>query len=70
MVEIPRAPIYRLMKRAGAHRVSDTAVDKVIEYLEEEVKRLTEKAIKVAGRFGRKTVTAEDVVFVLEMVEK
>lgn len=68
MVEIPRAPVYRVMKKAGAERVSDAAVDKMIEYIETVIKNITIKAIKAAEKSGRKTVTADDVEFIIELL--
>lgn len=61
MVEIPRAPIERLVKRAGAERVSDSAVDAMIDALEEEAIKIATKAIKLARHAGRKTVVEEDI---------
>ena len=69
LVELPRAPVYRVMKKAGAERVSDKAVDKVIEYIEEVIKDITLKAKKAAEKAGRKTVTAEDIEFVVEILK-
>ncbi|MEM3363949.1 MAG: histone family protein [Candidatus Micrarchaeia archaeon] len=61
MADIPRAPIERLMKRAGAERVSDGAIDAMIDVLEEEAIKIATKAIKLARHAGRKTVVEDDV---------
>jgi len=61
MAEIPRAPIERLVKRAGAERVSDSAVDAMIDALEDEAIKIATKAIKLARHAGRKTVVEEDI---------
>ncbi|MCX8200017.1 MAG: NFYB/HAP3 family transcription factor subunit [Candidatus Micrarchaeota archaeon] len=61
MAEIPRAPIERLVKRAGAERVSDGAVDAMIDALEEEAIKIATKAIKLARHAGRKTVVEDDI---------
>jgi|Deesub1362B_J571_1020462.scaffolds.fasta_scaffold00004_357 histone H3/H4 len=69
MVELPRAPVYRIMKRAGAERVSEEAVDAMIEYLEEVIEDLTLKAIKAAEKAGRKTVRRDDVEFIVDILK-
>ena len=50
MSEIPVAPVVRILKAAGAERISDDA----------------KKAIKAAAHAGRKTVTEEDIKFICE----
>ncbi len=69
MVELPRAPVHRVMKSTGVERVSDKAVDKMIEYIEEVIKDITLKAKKAAEKAGRKTITAEDIEFVIEILK-
>jgi len=69
MVELPKAPVYRVMKRVGAARVSDAAVEKMIEHIEKVIEDLTQKAMKAAEKAGRKTITAEDVAFVIELAK-
>ncbi len=61
MVELPRAPIERLIKRAGAERVSDGAVEALADVLEEEAIKIATRAIKLARHAGRKTVTEDDI---------
>jgi len=55
------SPIERLMRKAGAERVSPEAVQYMAETLEEVAKELAQKAATVARHAKRKTITAEDI---------
>ncbi|WP_323737395.1 histone family protein [Methanosphaera sp. ISO3-F5] len=61
MSELPIAPIKRLLKNAGASRISDEAAVKLAEVLEEIGEDLARDATKLAKHAGRKTVKAEDI---------
>lgn len=61
MSELPIAPIKRLLKNAGASRISDEAAIKLAEVLEEIGEDLARDATKLAKHAGRKTVKAEDI---------
>ena len=69
-MELPMAPIERLIKRAGAERVSDSAVEELADYLEEEVIKIASSAIKLSKHANRKTVTREDIKLVLSAVKR
>ncbi|ASJ06692.1 archaeal histone HpkA [Thermococcus pacificus] len=61
MAELPIAPIDRLIRKAGAERVSEEAAKVLAEYLEEYAIELAKKANDFARHAGRKTIKAEDI---------
>ena len=61
MPELTNAAMERIMRSAGAQRVSATAVAELAEAMEEYGEKLSKEAIELARHAGRKTVKKEDV---------
>ena len=56
----------KLMREAGALRVSDDAKVALAEVLEEKALEISQEAKKLAEHAGRKTVTKKDVQLALK----
>lgn len=66
MTELQLAPTRRIMKNAGAQRISDEAVRCLNEVLESEGSSIATKASKLAAHAGRQTIMASDIKLALE----
>ncbi len=59
--DLPVAPVERLIRKAGAERVSPDAAQALGDVLEEFAINLAQKATQLARHAGRKTVTSQDI---------
>lgn len=59
--EFPAAPFARILKAAGAKRVSDEAAKEFANVMEEKMFKIAEEAAALARHAGRKTIIGEDV---------
>lgn len=58
---IPKAPIAKIVQKAGAKRVSEGSVEVLTNYLIDYATEISERAIRIAKHSGRKTVQAKDI---------
>jgi histone H3/H4 len=61
MTELPITPVTRIIRNAGAERVSEDASLELIRVLEKEAEKIAGKAVNLAKHAKRKTVTREDI---------
>lgn len=59
--ELPLAPLERLLKKAGARRVSKSAVEEFADVLADYARNLSTQALAFAKHAGRKTIIPADV---------
>ncbi len=53
--------MYRILKKAGADRVSDESANELRRILEEVGAAIAKNAVDMSTHSGRKTIKAEDV---------
>ena len=58
---LPTASVDKLIRKAGAHRVSEGAAKELSAHLEDMAIEVAREAITLAEHAGRKTVKAEDI---------
>lgn len=59
--ELSSAPIHRIIKKAGAARVSEDAAEELKRVLEEVGLAVAKEALGLANYAGRRTVKREDI---------
>ena len=58
---LPLAAMDKLMRKAGAPRVSDSAKEELADVLEGQGIEISNGAIKFSQHAGRRTITAADI---------
>ena len=61
---LPLRTVERLLRKAGAKRVSKAASKEFARYLEEFAGEIASEAAELAKHSGRQTVTEQDVLMV------
>ena len=59
--KLPRAPFERILKKAGAKRVAEDAMDEFAKVMEEKIFKLARESAALAKHAGRKTIVGDDV---------
>ncbi len=67
MTELSNAAVERIIKNAGAERVSADATEALAQLMEEHGTFLAKEAKKMADHAGRKTLRGTDVRMAAEM---
>jgi DNA-binding protein len=69
MSDLPLSPIERLIKKAGADRVSGDASEELASLMEEYALRISREAVKLTTHAGRKTVKGKDIKIAAEILK-
>ena len=60
-MSLPLIPFERILKKAGARRVSHNALEEFSKIMEDRLYRISKEAAALAKHAGRKTIIDEDV---------
>ena len=58
---LPKLPFERILKKVGAKRVSQDALEEFATLMEEKLTAVAKEAVDLAKHAGRKTLIGEDI---------
>ena len=58
---LPKLPFERILKKVGAKRVSQDALEEFATVMEERLMGIAKEAVALAKHAGRKTLIEEDI---------
>jgi len=58
---IPISPLYKILRKVGANRVSEEAKRAFVEAIVDIAEKIATRAVELAKHAGRKTVHMEDI---------
>ena len=58
---LPRLPFERILKKAGAKRVSQDALEEFAVVMEDRILEIAKDAVALAKHAGRKTLISDDI---------
>ena len=61
MAIVPKLPFERILKKSGARRVSQGALEEFAKVMEEKLTEIAKEAAMLAKHAGRKTIIEEDI---------
>ena len=59
--ELGLSPMYSILKKSGAERVSDESANELRRVIEEIAESIAKNAVDMSTHAGRKTIKAEDI---------
>ncbi|MDY6788646.1 MAG: histone [Candidatus Nanohaloarchaea archaeon] len=60
-MDFPRAPVERIMRKAGADRISQGAVEALRKSVEELAEEIAQDSVEISREGGNRKVDREDV---------
>lgn len=68
--ELGLSAMYRILKKAGAERVSDESANELRNIIEEIAKTIAKNAVDISNHAKRKTIKASDIKFASKSIVK
>jgi len=68
--ELGLSSMYRILKKAGAERVSNESAEELRRVIEEIALEIAKNSVEMSRHAGRKTVKAEDVKLASKTLKK